>query len=335
VFHRCDNVADRASCASFRLDDLNDLVLFAAVVAHGSFSRAASTLGVTKSRVSRGVASLEARLGVRLLQRSTRALKVTDVGAAFYAHCETMTQAARAAFDVAERAGERPAGRLRVSCPVGVAHIFLAPVLPRFLRAHPDIRLELDLTNRRVDVIGEGYDIALRVRSTLEDSNLVMRSFGVSDQLLAASPSFLAEHGPFGSIESLHDAIGVGPDGVAGERAKWTLTGADGAPIDVEYRPALVTNDVFLLTQSVLAGVGIGQLPFNLCGDAIANGRLIQLLPEYRIAGHRLHAVFPSRRGLVPAVRVFLDFLDTELSAMTARANRSFVELHRRRHAGA
>lgn len=110
------------------MEDLNDLVLFAAVVTHGSFSAAARALGIPKSRVSRRVADLEQRLGVRLLQRSTRAVHVTDVGSAFYAQCEVMTQAARAALEVAEHAGERPSGRLRVSCPVGVAHAFLAPV---------------------------------------------------------------------------------------------------------------------------------------------------------------------------------------------------------------
>lgn len=267
---------------------------------------------------------------MRLLQRSTRALKVTEVGSAFYAHCETMTQAARAAFEVAERAGERPSGRLRVSCPVGVAHIFLAPVLPCFLRAHPDVRLELDLTNRRVDVIGEGYDVALRVRSTLEDSNLVMRTFGVSDQVLAASPAFVAEHGPFPSPDTLRGAIGVGPGGAGDEKAKWNLTASDGTPVDIEYRPVMITNDVYLLMQAAVAGAGIGQLPFNLCGDAIADGRLIVLLPEYRILGHQLHAVFPSRRGLVPAVRAFIDFLGAELSDMTVRSNRSFTELGQR-----
>lgn len=124
------------------MEDLNDLVLFAAVVTHGSFSAAARALGIPKSRVSRRVADLEQRLGVRLLQRSTRAVHVTDVGSAFYAQCEVMTQAARAALEVAEHAGERPSGRLRVSCPVGVAHAFLAPVLSKFLLAQPEVRLE-------------------------------------------------------------------------------------------------------------------------------------------------------------------------------------------------
>lgn len=310
------------------MEDLNDLVLFASVVTHGSFSGAARALGIPKSRVSRRVADLETRLGVRLLQRSTRAVHVTDVGSAFYQHCEAMTQAARAAFEVAEHAGEKPSGRLRVSCPVGVAHVFIAPVLSKFLRAQPDVRLELDVTNRRVDVIGEGYDVALRVRSTLEDSNLVVRSFGVSDQVLVASPAFVAEHGPFDTPESMRGAAGVG-FGRPGERARWRLTTPEGGSVDIEFTPALVTDDLYLMGQTALEGVGIAQLPFNLCADAIRDGRLVVLLPNYRLPAHQFHAVFPSRRGLVPAVRAFIEFLVEELPDVTARVSRCYEDIAR------
>lgn len=312
------------------MEDLNDLVLFAAVVTHGSFSGAARALGIPKSRVSRRVADLEQRLGVRLLQRLTRAVHVTDVGSAFYAQCEAMTQAARAAFEVAEHAGDKPSGRLRVSCPVGVAHIFLAPVLSKFLLAQPEVRLELDVTNRRVDVIGEGYDVALRVRATLDDSNLVARTFGVSGQVLVASPSFVAEHGPFDSAASLRGMAGVGSGGTGGERARWRLTGPDGAAVDIEYVPAFVTDDLFLLGQTTIAGVGIAQLPFNLCAEAIQDGRLVVLLPDHRLPVHQFHAVFPSRRGLVPAVRAFIEFLAEEQPAIMARAIGCYEESVRR-----
>ena len=311
------------------MEDLNDLVLFASVVTHGSFSGAARALGIPKSRVSRRVADLEARLGVRLLQRSTRAVHVTDVGSAFYAHCESMTQAARAAFEVAEHAGEKPSGRLRVSCPVGVAHVFIAPVLSKFLRAQPDVRLELDVTNRRVDVISDGYDVALRVRSTLDDSNLVVRSFGVSDQVLVASPSFVAEQGPFDSPESMRGATGVGMGGAAGERARWRLTGPEGGAIDVDYTPALVTDDLYLMSQVAIEGIGIAQLPLNLCAEAIRDGRLVVLLPGYRLPAHQFHAVFPSRRGLVPAVRAFIEFLAEELPDVTAKVSRCYADIAR------
>jgi DNA-binding transcriptional LysR family regulator len=308
------------------MEDFNDLAFFAAVVTHGSFSGAARALGIPKSRVSRRIAELEQRLGVRLLQRSTRAMRVTDVGAAFFVHCENMTSAARAALEVAERAGERPSGRVRVSSPAGVAHLFLAPLLPRFLCAHPDVRLELELTNRRVDVIGEGFDVAMRIRTALDDSDLVVRTFGVSDQILVASPAFIAAHGPFAAIDALRGKAGLGAGGRNGEAARWRLTAPDGAPVEIDYAPALVTDDVELLTIAAAGGAGIAQVPFNACRQAIEQGRLQQLFPEYHAATHQLHAVYASRRGLLPAVRAFIEFLAAELPPTMQQQRASLVK---------
>jgi len=306
------------------VEDLNDLVLFAAVVTHGGFSGAARALNISKSRVSRRVAELEERLSVRLLQRSTRSVNVTEVGAAFFAHCESMAASARSAFEVAERANARPSGRLRVSCPIGVAHLFLAPVLPNFMLANPGVRLELDLTNRRVDVIGEGYDVAIRIRSTLEDSELVVRNFGVSDQVLAASPAFVRTHGPFDRIESLQGVAGLGPAGVRGERPRWRLTSADGAAAEIEYSPAFASDDVYLLSRMALAGVGVAQLPFHVCDAELRSDRLVALLPGHKLPGHQLHAVYPTRRGMVPAVKAFVESLAESLPRTMVEANREF-----------
>lgn len=311
------------------MQDLNDLLLFNTVVTHGSFSAAGRALGIPKSRLSRRVALLERRLGVRLLQRSTRAVRVTDVGRAFNAHCEEMTQAARAACELAEHASEGPSGRLRVSCPVGVAHLFVAPVLQKFLLTHPQVRVDLELTSRRVDVIAEGYDVALRVRSILDDSGVVARMFGTSEQLLVASPSFVAEHGPYDSIESLQGTVGIGPGGGSGERPLWHVIRPDGSPAKIAYKPALVTDDVYLLWQSAMAGVGVAQLPLNLCGESIQAGRLMVLLPDHRLPAHQLHAVFPSRRGLVPAVRAFIDALAAELPGMMTRTSGGYEAIAR------
>lgn len=308
------------------MEDLNDLAIFSAVVLYGSFSAAARALGTPKSRVSRHVADLERRLGVRLLQRSTRAVRVTDVGSAFFAHCEVMTNAARAAVEVAEHAGARPAGRLRVSSPMGVAHIFLAPLLARFLCAHPDVRLELELTNRRVDVIGEGFDVAMRVRSVLDDSNLIVRTFGASEQVLVASPSFIQAHGPFDASESFQGKRGVGPGGIPGEPSRWKMQAPDGSAIEIDYVPALVTDDVHLMMAAAIGGAGLAVLPFNVCSHAVRSRDLVVLLPDYRAPIHQLHAVFPSRRGLVPAVRAFIEFLATELPQTMQQEN---VELKR------
>lgn len=308
------------------MEDFNDLAFFAAVVTHGSFSGAARALGIPKSRVSRRIAELEQRLGVRLLQRSTRTMRVTDVGAAFFTHCETMTEAARAALEVAEQAGERPAGRVRISSPAGVAHLFLSPLLPRFLRAHPGVRLELELTNRRVDVIGEGFDVAMRIRTTLDDSDLVVRTFGVSDQVLVASPAFIAARGPFADIGALRGMPGLGKGGQDGEAPRWRLTGPGAEVVEIDYTPALVVDDVELLTIAAAGGAGIALVPFNACASAIAAGELSTLFPGYRAASHQLHAVYASRRGLLPAVRAFIEFLAAELPETMQRQRASFVE---------
>jgi DNA-binding transcriptional LysR family regulator len=308
------------------VEDFNDLALFAAVVTYGGFSGAARALGISKSRLSRRVAELEARLSVRLLHRSTRAVNVTEVGAAFFTHCESVAAAARSAYEVAERANAKPSGRLRVSCPIGVAHLFLAPVLPNFMLANPGVRLELDLTNRRVDVIGEGYDVAIRIRTNLEDSDLVVRNFGVSDQVLVASPEFLRRHGRFDSIESLQGVVGLGPAGVRGERPRWRLTAPDGAAKEVEYKPAFASDDVYLLSRMALAGAGVAQLPLHLCHEELRSNRLVMLMPDHKLPGHQLHAVYPTRRGLVPAVKAFVELLATELSQSMAQASHEFHE---------
>ena len=309
------------------MEDLNDLALFASVVVHGSFSAAARALDIPKSRISRRVAELEQRLGVRLLQRSTRVVRVTDVGAAFFTHCEAMTQAARAAVEVSEQAGAKPAGRLRVSSPMGVAHIFLAPLLARFLCAHPDVRLELELSNRRVDVIGEGFDVAMRVRSTLEDSNLVVRTFGTSQQVLAASPAYIRQHGPFDSVEALQGQRGLGPGGMPGQAQRWRLHGPQGEVAEIDYVAAMVTDDMHLAMQAAIGGAGVALLPFNVCHAAIEGGQLRVLLPQHRGTPHQLHAVFPSRRGLVPAVRAFIEFMTVELSQTMQQENQALLAL--------
>ena len=308
------------------MDDLNDLVLFAAVVTHGGFSGAARALGISKSRVSRRVADLEERLAVRLLQRSTRSVNVTEVGAAFFTHCESLGVAAKAAYEVAARANAKPSGRLRVSCPIGVAHLFLAPLLPKFMLANADVKLELDLTNRRVDVIGEGYDVAIRIRSTLEDSEVVIRHFGISDQILVAAPAFLKEHGPVETVAALQGVKGLGPAGVRGERPRWRLTPPDGIEMDVKYTPVFASDDVYLLSRMALAGVGVAQLPFHICEEDIRHGRLVALLPDHMLPDHQLHAVYPTRRGLIPAVKAFVEMLVTELPQTMRRANHDFQE---------
>ncbi len=171
------------------LQDLNDLYFFAAVVEHGGFSAAGRALGVPKSRLSKRVAQLEERLGVRLLQRTTRRFVVTEVGERFYTHCRAVLEEAQAAQDAVDELRAEPRGMVRLSCPVSLAQTVLAHLLPDFLALYPKMQVRVLSSDRRVDVIGEGYDLAIRVRTKLDtDANLVMRSFGHSRTALVASP---------------------------------------------------------------------------------------------------------------------------------------------------
>ncbi len=303
-----------------QMEDLNDFALLVAVVDHGSFSAAGRALGFPRSKVSRRVADLEQRLGVRLLQRSTRAVSLTEVGAEFYTHCKSITRSAQWALDVAERATQHPSGRIRVSCPTGVAHLFLAELLPRFVLAHPDVQVDLELTSRRVELIAEGIDVAIRVRSSLDDSGLILRSFGVSRQALVASPGFVHAHGPFASAAALHEVLGMGPRGVNGEPPRWRLTSPQGTSELVDYRSRLFTEDVELLHHAALAGMGVAQLPLALCRGSVVRGELVVLLGDHTLPVHQLHAVYPSRRGLAPGVRALIEFLVDVLPAVLESA---------------
>jgi len=299
------------------MQDLNDLSLFAQVVQHGSFSAASRASGVPKSRLSRRIAQLERELGVQLLRRTTRQVRVTPLGEQYYARCKEMLQAADAAREVIEHAREQPGGSLKISCPVAIAQVLLAPWIGGFMRANPGIRLEIDATNRRVDVIGEGYDLALRVRDVLEDSSLAVRTFGKSELRLVASPALLDSIGRPRTPQALDGMPGVGQKPHDGKYV-WMLFDKAGESIQIRYEPQLVSDEFALLREAALAGVGVAMLPGMFCRDEIARGDLEVLLPQWDLPMGVLHAVFPSRKGVTPPLRRFLDFL-AEVLPETAR----------------
>ncbi len=290
------------------MQDLNDLSLFAQVVKHGSFSAASRASGVPKSRLSRRIAQLERDLGVQLLRRTTRQVRVTPVGEAFYDRCRAMLAEADAAREVVEHARDQPGGTLRISCPVAIAQMVLAPVIGHFLRANPAVRIDLEATNRRVDVIGEGFDLALRVRDVMEDSSLAVRSFGQSQLMLVASPELLDSIGRPRSPQALEGMPGVGQKSHDGKHV-WTLYCKTGESTHVAYAPRLVSDEFAVLREAAIAGVGVAMLPRMYCRDAIDSGELELLLPNWDLPVGMFHAVFSSRRGVTPALRRFLDFL--------------------------
>lgn len=289
--------------------DLNDLAYFAWVVDAGGFAAAGRAHGVSKSRLSRRVKALEEHLGVRLLQRSTRRFSVTSVGQTFHQHCKAVLLEAESAREAVDLRQGEPCGRVRLSCPLTLLHHAVGGLLNEFLRLHPRVSLEIEADNRRFDVIGEGIDVALRVRfPPLEDSELVMKKLGESRQCLVAAPGLL-------------DATSrpESPDDLAGMPSldlktvypyhQWQLRHTDGRELAVRHTPRLVTDDMWALHQAALAGLGIVQLPLLAVHEALAAGTLERVLPAWAPPTGVVHAVFASRRGMLPAVRQLVDFL--------------------------
>ncbi|SJZ58119.1 LysR substrate-binding domain-containing protein [Novilysobacter spongiicola] len=302
------------------MQDLNDLYYFAMVVEHSGFAAAERALGIPKSRLSRRISQLESDLGVRLLQRSTRRFAVTDVGNSVYRHAQTMLAEAHAAREVVDRLSAEPRGVVRVSVPVGAAQQQMPKLLPEFLARYPQVRVQLQVTNRRVDVINEGIDVALRVRNKLDDDgSLVMRSFGQIQELLVASPDYLRKMGrPTAPAELAdHVTMSMSEDDA---RQRWELHGPDGARERIELAPRVMGFDFPMLMALAKQGIGITMLPETVCADAVRKGELEVVLPEWRLPQGIFHAVFASRRGMLPAVRVFIDYLAEKVPELVESA---------------
>lgn len=301
------------------MQDLNDFRFFVDVVEQKGFAAAARKLGMPRSRLSRRIGMLEESLGVRLVQRSTRQFTVTEIGQEFYRHCLAMVVEAEAAQEVIERMRAEPQGVVRISCPSSLIYFQIGEMAARFMARYPKVRIHLDGTNRPVDVIREGYDLAIRVRfPPLEDSDLVIRKFGRSAQRLVASPGLLDRCFTRPMLPA--DLAGM-PSlawGPSRRDCEWRIDGPDGATATIPHQPRLVTEDMAALRFSALAGIGVCQLPTIVVRDDLEAGRLVDILPQWAPHAGIVHAAFPSRRGLLPSVRMLLDFLATEYTALEA-----------------
>ena len=295
------------------MQPLEGFYYFSQVIEHRGFAKAARALGIPKSRLSRHVAALEAALNVRLLQRSTRRFVVTQVGQEVYRHATAMIAEADAALEAVEFARAAPRGVIRVSCPVAVAQSSLSAIIPEFLGQFPAVRLQLHVSNRRVDVVSEGFDVALRVRSQPSgEDGLVMRSFGEFDEYLVASPEYLARAGELTDPAQLAGRDTLDYSGEF-DRRPWELAGTEGQRAQVEHTSRVCCHDFVVLRAAALAGLGIARLPETVVREDLRTGALRRVLPGWNIPQGILHVVFPSRRGLLPAVRAFIDFLAAKL----------------------
>jgi DNA-binding transcriptional LysR family regulator len=308
----------------------NDLVLFARVVDEGSFSRAAERLGLPKSTVSRRVAALETQLGERLLHRTTRKLTVTDFGRAVLEHAHHVAEDVAAAESLAQNRQLEPSGRLRVSMPSDMANVVLAPLLTQFVLQYTAITLELDLSARFVDLIGENFDVAIRIGDLRDDAALAARRVAVFTGSLYAAPAYLARRGTPPDPEALmeHDALRILSR--SGEAMPWILTRGEahwqGIP------PGRATaNSPELLLRMALAGAGITIVDDYFALAYLERGELVPVLADWRSPPVSAWAVFPGRRLMPARTRAFLDALAAKFTGEECRAIEAEVRKTRAR----
>ncbi len=289
------------------MERLDAMAVFARVVEAESFSGAARALGLSKSAVSKQVSRLEDRLSLRLLNRTTRRLSLTEAGTAFYQGCQRMVAEAEAAERAVTHLAGTPRGRLRVNAPMsfGVRHV--GPALPEFLGRYPGLAVDLTLNDRMVDLVEEGFDVGLRI-ARLADSSLVARRLAPSRSVLSAAPAYLDRRGAPRDIDQLEDhACLIYSYQTTGEA--WRLTGPEGARRLKVSGPLRVNNGDAILAAA-LGGLGVALLPCFICGDDLRAGRLVRVLPDWQAPPDgAVWAVYPAARHLSPKVRAFVDFL--------------------------
>ena len=295
--------------------DLNDVAIFVQVVRCGSFAEAARRLGVPPNTLSRRVQQLEAQLGTRLMQRSTRHLTLTSAGQVFLERCSGAVEGLMDAGEELQAVNQEPSGLVRVAAPADFFDFFAMEWLTEFLAAHPKVRVDFVLSDGRADLIADRIDVALR-GGILEDSSLFARKvLDAGNVGLVASPAYVARQGVPDTLQDLagHDCLVFGhPSG----KATWRVTGPDGAQAEVQVSGRFSGNTAQALRKAALAGLGIALLPSTLTQRDLRAGLLVPVLPEYRRQGHGVHMVYPSRRYLPLAVSAFMELVISKMGAM-------------------
>ncbi|CUW13315.1 HTH-type transcriptional regulator DmlR [Serratia grimesii] len=291
------------------LKDLNDLYYFAQVAQYGGFSAASRALDIPKSKLSARVLALENRLGVLLFQRTTRRVKLTETGSLLLRHAQIAINEAEIAQELIDQSRAEPSGLVRVSCPKLAADVLLSPCLPAFMAENPGIQVQLLANDNRFDPVGDKIDIALRLRQRKDMSEgMIARELGQSVRILVASPQYLAQHPPLTDPQQLstHDLLTLVD---VGEQQTWDLEGPEGEKRAVRVRPRLMCSEWGIVRSALYQHLGIALLPDITCHQALLQGELVRVLPQWACAPLIMHAVFPTRRGMLPSVRALVDFL--------------------------
>lgn len=292
------------------MDKYQEMRVFTAVVDAGSFVAAADALGLSKAAVSRYVSELEQRLGVRLLHRTTRKLSLTGEGTVFLARSREILASIEASEAELSTRSESASGLLKVSVPVSFGIQHLAPLWGEFLKAHPLVSLDVQLADRVIDLVDEGFDLALRI-ARLPDSSLVSRKLASTRLVLCASPGYLEQRGAPQHPSELagHDILGYS---LLAMGDQWQFEGPDGA-VTVKVRPRLWTNNGDTCVAAAVQGSGIQLQPTFLVAHELAEGTLVEVLPQYRSIELGIYVVYPTRKFLLPKVRVLVDYLSAKL----------------------
>jgi len=287
------------------MDRLTSLTVFVKAVDLGSFSAAAEALQMSSQMVGKYVQGLEGRLGVRLLTRTTRRQSLTDFGRLFYDRARIILAEVDAAESLAAETRAVPTGRLRINAPVSFGMKTLSPRIPIFLKEHPKVSLELTLSNRAVDLVDEGFDAVFRV-GVLSDSGLIARPLAPYRLVVCASPQYLEEHGAPATPADLanHECLGFAYTEL---RTQWTFDGPNGREV-VPVSSRLMVDHGEPLLCAALEGLGVMLQPLELVRDALADGRLVEILPGYEAPSRPLHIVYAPDRRVTPKLRSFLDF---------------------------
>ncbi|GGC69709.1 LysR family transcriptional regulator [Undibacterium terreum] len=288
------------------MDQFKQLSTFAEVATRGSLSSAARAEGVAPAMIGRRLDALEERLGVKLLQRTTRKIALTNEGTAFLEDCQRILAELEEAETAVSERSARASGQLTVSAPAGFGRQHVAPLVPSFLTEHRDVKLTLSLNDRVVDLIGEGIDVAIRIAS-LTDSNLIGVKLADNKRVVVASPAYIKRHGTPGSLDELsnHNCLAFSSDG---SQRGWTFR-QNGKNVTLKVEGNMVCNDGEVLHDWAISGKGLAWRSMWEVGSEIESGKLVTVLDEFTAPGNDIYAIFAQRRHLPLRIRAFVDFL--------------------------
>lgn len=293
------------------MDRITGVQLFARIVETGSFSKASADLGITQPTATKHVAALEAKLGARLLNRNTRGVSATEIGALYYEKCKAIQRELEEADSLASLLQAKVRGQLRVSTSVAFGRRIATPLALRFMRAHPDIHIDLSFDDRYVNLVEQGVDVALRM-GRLADSALGARYLGTNPWLTAASPQYLAEHGTPRVPAELSSHACLVYSSVQGDD-RWQFAGPTGEEASVPVSGPLRSNNLSAVLAACRAGMGLAVLPWYVARESVADGSIMPVLADHVLPSQELHAVFPSPKLVPGKVRSFIDFLKEQL----------------------